>query len=207
MLRAGGGAGVAQQLHRQAGEHLRHGHGLEVGRAAAAQRVGAGDHHVQGLLGEGGHALAVVFPGDETGDLPVREGDVLGEDVRDAADGEEHGRAGDDVEVRDDEGWGGHGDGALVPVDDDGADIGGEAVGGGEGGDGDEGLAELEGGVAGEVHECAAADGDDDVGVVELGDDGLDEALFGVEALGFKDDLLVGADVDHAGKVVGVGVV
>ena len=132
---------------------------------------------------------------------------MLGEDVRDAADGEEHGRAGDDVEVRDDEGWGGHGDGALVPVDDDGADIGGEAVGGGEGWDGDEGLAELEGGVAGEVHECAAADGDDDIGVVELGDDGLDEALFGVEALGFKDDLLVGADVDHAGKVVGVGVV
>ena len=30
-----GGAGVAQQLHRQAGEHLRHGHGLEVGRAAS----------------------------------------------------------------------------------------------------------------------------------------------------------------------------
>lgn len=94
-----------------------------------------------------------------------------------------------------------------MSVYDDGADVGGEAVRAREGGDGDEGYAHVEGVVARKVHERAAADGDDDVGVLKLGDDGLNEALLGVQALSLEDYLLVRRDVDHAGEVVGIGVV
>ena len=94
-----------------------------------------------------------------------------------------------------------------MPVDDDGADVGGEAVGGRECGDGDEGYAHVEGVVPCEVHERAAADGDDDVGVIELGYDAFDEGFFGVQALGLEDYFLIGPDVDHTGQVVCIGVV
>ena len=80
-------------------------------------------------------------------------------------------------------------------------------AGGGEDGNGDKGLAELVCRVAGKVHQRAAADGDDDVGVIELGYDALDEALFGVQAPGLEDYFLVGPDVDHTGQVVCIGVV
>ena len=207
VLGAGSRARVAKHLHREPGDHLGHGHCLVIRLPAGQDVLDALSHHVQGLLGHACHALAVVLAGDERSHLPVRDGGVFGEDIRDAADPQELGRPGDDVQVRDDEGRGGHRYGLLLPVDDDGADVGGEAVRGREGGYGDEGDAQLVGGVTGEVHERTAADCDDDIGVVELRDDGLDHVFLGVEALGLEDNLLVCRDVDHARKVIGVGVV
>ena len=61
--------------------------------------------------------------------------------------------------------------------------------------------------VAAEVHDRAGADRDDDVRMVELAHHVLDHALFGVQALGVEDDLLIGAHMLERREVVGVRIV
>ena len=207
VLGAGGGAGVVEQLHGQAGDHLRHGHGLEVRLAAGRHIVGRFAHDGQRLLGEVSDHRAVILARDEVRDLPVRQRDVLGQNVRNAAHGQPQGRAGDDVQVTDDERRRLHGDGLFLSVDDDRADIGREAVGTRQRRHRDKRDAEMVGRVAAEVHDRAGADRDDDVRMVELAHHVLDHALFGVQAIGVEDDLLVGAHMLERREVVGVRIV
>ena len=207
VLGTGGGAGVVEQLHGQAGDHLRHGHGLKVRLAAGRHIVGRLAHDGQRLLREVGDHRAVILTRDEVCDLPVRQRNVLGQNVRNAAHGQPQGRAGDDVQVADNERRRLHGDGLFLPVDDDRADIGREAVGARQRRHCDERDAEMVGRVAAEVHDRAGADRDDDVRMVELAHHVLDHALFGVQALGVEDDLLIGAHMPERREVVGIRIV
>ena len=152
-------------------------------------------------------ALAVVFARRYVRYLPVRERDVLRQYVRDAADSEEHGRAGDYIQVRYDQRRGRHGYRALVTVYHHRAHVRREPVGTRERRYRHEWDAHVEGVIARKVHERAAADGDDDVRVFQLGYDALDEAFFRVQSLRLEHYLLVGPDVDHAGQVVCIGIV
>ena len=61
--------------------------------------------------------------------------------------------------------------------------------------------------VAAKVHDRAGTDRDDDVRMVELAHHVLDHALFGVQALGVEDDLLIGAHMLERREVVGVRIV
>ena len=100
-----------------------------------------------------------------------------------------------------------HGDGLFLSVDDDRADVGREAVGARQRRYGDERDAEVVGRVAAEVHDRARADRDDDVRMVKLAHHVLDHALFGVQALGVEDDLLIGAHMLERRKVIRVRVI
>ena len=207
VLSAGGGAGVVEQLHGQAGDHLRHGHGLKVRLAAGRHIIGRLAHNGQCLLREVSDHRAVILTRDEVRDLPVGKGDILGQNVRNTAHGQPQGRAGDNVQVTDDERRRLHGDGLFLPVDDDRADIGREAVGTRQRRHRDERDAEVVGRVAAKVHDRAGADRDNDVRVVELAHHVLDHALFGVQALGVEDDLLIGTHMPERREVVGIRIV
>ena len=208
MLRTGCRAAVGEDLHGQAGEHLSVGHGLVVRLLALGKVVCAARHDVQRFLSHCAHLGAEVFAGDDVSYLPVSDGDVLCEDILHARDGQEAGRAGDDVDVADDSVRRLHGDGLLLAVDDDGADVRGEAVGGNDGGDSDKGDAELPCAVTAEVHQRTAADNDDVVGLaLKHGHHVLDETLFAVQSLCLKDYLLVGTDMVHGGQIIGVRII
>ena len=142
------------------------------------------------------------------GYLPVCDGDVLCEDVLHAGDGQEAGRAGDDVDVADDSVRRLHGNGLFLAINDDGADVRGEAVGGNDSRDGNKGDAELPCAVTAEIHQRAAADNDDVVGLaLKHGHHILDETLFAVQSLRLKDYFLICADMVHGGQVIGVRII
>lgn len=94
-----------------------------------------------------------VFTRDDVRDLPVGDGHVFCQNILHAGDGEEHRRTGDDVHVADYRVRRLHENGLLLPIDDDGADVRREAVGGDDCRHGDERDAELVGAVMCKVHQ------------------------------------------------------
>ena len=207
VLGAGRGTGVVEQLHGQAGDHLRHGHGLKVRLAAGRHIIGSLAHDGQRLLGEIGDHGAIILARDEVCDLPVRERNVLCQNIRNAAHGQPQGRTGDHVQVADDERRSLHGDGLFLTVDDDRADVGRKAVGARKRRHGDERDAEMVRRVAAKVHDRAGADRDDHIRMVKLAHHVLDHALLGVQALGVEDDLLIGAHMLERRKIIRVRVI
>ena len=208
MLCTGGGAAVGEYLHGKTGEHLGVCHGLIVRLLALGKLLCAASHDIQRLLRHGADLGAEILAGDEVSYLPVGNGDILCKYILNAGDGQKAGRTGDDVDVADDGIRRLHGDGLLLTVNDDGADIGGEAVGGDDGGDGDKGDAELPCAVAAEVHQGAAADDDDIIRLaLKPGHHVLDKTLLTVQTLRLKDYFLICADMVHGGKIIGVGII
>ena len=142
------------------------------------------------------------------GNLPVGNGDVFGENVLHAGNGEEAGGALDNIQIADHSVGGDHGDGFLLTVNNDGANVGGKAVRGHQRGNGHKGNAQLIGAVAAKVHQSTGANHHDHIGLaLQPGHHILNHALLGMESLSLQDNLLVRLHVDHSGQMIGVGVV
>ena len=195
MLGAGGGAGIVPQLHGQTALHLRHGHGLVIDLARGGHLVGGLAHDIQRFLRQTRDHRAVILAGDQRGDLPVGQGDILGKNIVDAAGHEALRRALDNVQIRHDQRGRLHRDRLLLSVHDHGADTGRKSVGTGERRNGDKGDAQLVGGIAAEVHDGAGTEGHENLGIVELGHHILDQYVLRTQTLRGQDDLLIGLEV------------
>ena len=136
------------------------------------------------------------------GYLPVKQRNVLRENVVYAARDETRGSALYDIKIGDDQNGGAHRGRFFLSVEYRRADVRCEAVGGGKGRNGDKGDAELVRRVAAEVHYGSRAVGDDDLGIIELFHHLLDDCILGAQAVCLEHDLLIGGDMLALGELI-----
>ena len=166
VLAAGGGAGIADKFHGDAREHESLGHRPDHLRVAVPDPAALRQHGPERRADHALDMVAVIFTGDDMGQLPVQEAGVFAQHVAEARRDHLHGRLCQDLRVPDDRGRGLGVIGDLDVVDDQSRSRGHKAVHGRRGRQDDRLSLSQKADILAQVIDGSGADSQDQVGVL-----------------------------------------